>query len=129
MAVRYQYSIRIWESGEWQTRTAECRQKSANPLLRNQMVVDLKRKRLGEMRRPSLMYMCSGAGNGTRTRDPLLGKQGLQPWPLQDSRGNQKALTDDSRHATIALLDAAPMSIDSGSDDSGEVLATGSFCA
>ena len=52
VGVGYQYSIRIGESSEWQTRTAECRQKSANPLLRNQMVVDLKRKRLGEM--PSL---------------------------------------------------------------------------
>jgi hypothetical protein len=33
-----QYSIRIWESGEWQTRTAECRQRSANPLPGKQMV-------------------------------------------------------------------------------------------
>jgi hypothetical protein len=47
-----QYSIRIWESGEWQTRTAECRQRGANPLPGKQMVVGLKRKRLGEM--PSL---------------------------------------------------------------------------
>ena len=47
-----QYYIRIWESGEWQTRIAECRQRSANPLPGKQMVVALKRKRLGEM--PSL---------------------------------------------------------------------------
>ena len=46
------HSIRIWESGEWQTRTAECRQRSANPLPRKQMVAGLKRKRLGDM--PSL---------------------------------------------------------------------------
>ncbi len=36
--VGYQYSIRIWESDGWQTRTAECRQKSANPLPRKLMV-------------------------------------------------------------------------------------------
>ena len=70
-----------------------------------------------------------GAGNGTRTRDPLLGKQGLQSWPSQDSSGNQKALTDGSRHATIALLDAAPMSYDLGSEDSGEMLDLARFCA
>jgi hypothetical protein len=26
-----------------------------------------------------LLYMCSGAGNGTRTRDPLLGKDRVRP--------------------------------------------------
>ena len=31
-------------------------------------------KEAGRNAQPSLMYMCSGAGNGTRTRDPLLGK-------------------------------------------------------
>ena len=31
-AVGCQYSIRIWESGEWQTRTAECRQRVGDPL-------------------------------------------------------------------------------------------------
>jgi hypothetical protein len=52
LAVGCQCSIRIWESGEWQTRTAECRQRSANPLPRKQMVVALRRKRLGVL--PSL---------------------------------------------------------------------------
>jgi hypothetical protein len=31
-------------------------------------------RRAGQNAQPSLMYVCSGAGNGTRTRDPLLGK-------------------------------------------------------
>jgi len=42
-----QYSIRIWESGEWQTRIAECRQSSANPLPRKQMVTDLWHEKAG----------------------------------------------------------------------------------
>jgi len=86
-------------------------------------------KKAGRTAQPSLMYMCPGAGNGTRTRDPLLGKQGLQPWPSQDSRGNQKALTDGSWRATIALLDTAPMSYDVNSEDSGEMLDLARFCA
>ena len=73
--VGWQYSIRIWETGEWQTRTAECRQRSASPLPRKQMVAGLAAKEAGRNAQPSLMYMCSGAGNGTRTRDPLLGNQ------------------------------------------------------
>ncbi len=32
-------------------------------------------KEAGRNAQPSLMYMYSGAGNGTRTRDPLLGNQ------------------------------------------------------
>jgi hypothetical protein len=44
--------IHIWESGEWQTRTAESRQWGANPLPGKQMVAGLKRKRLGVL--PSL---------------------------------------------------------------------------
>jgi hypothetical protein len=43
-----QYYIPIWESGEWHTRTAECRQRSANPLPGKQMVGGLKRKRLAK---------------------------------------------------------------------------------
>ena len=35
----------------------------------------LETKEAGRNAQPSLMYMCSGAGNGTRTRDPLLGNQ------------------------------------------------------
>ena len=38
-------------------------------------------------------------------------------------------MTDDRRHATIALLDAVPMSYDLGSEDSGEMLALARFCA
>jgi hypothetical protein len=49
-----------------------------------------------------------GAGKGTRTPDPLLGKQVLHTWPLQDSRENQRTLTDGSQRATITLLDAVP---------------------
>jgi len=52
MAVGPKNPIRIWKSGEWQTRTAECWQRRANSLPRKQMAVGLKRKRLGEM--PSL---------------------------------------------------------------------------
>jgi len=37
-------------------------------------------KKAGRFAQPSLMYMCPGAGNGTRTRDPLLGK--IMPAPL-----------------------------------------------
>ncbi len=37
-------------------------------------------KKAGRNAQPSSMYMCSGAGNGTRTRDPLLGK--IVPAPL-----------------------------------------------
>ena len=36
--MRCQNLIRIWESGEWQTRTGECRQRSANPLPGKQRV-------------------------------------------------------------------------------------------
>jgi len=51
-----------------QTRTAECRQRSANPLPRKQMVTDLWREKAGRIARPSIVYMFVGAGNGTRTR-------------------------------------------------------------
>jgi len=46
----------------------------ANPLPRKQMVGGYAIEGAGQNARPSLVYMCSGAGNGTRTRDPLLGK-------------------------------------------------------
>ena len=47
-----QFSIRLRESSERQTSTAECRQSSASPLTRKQMVVGLKRKRLGVLPSP-----------------------------------------------------------------------------
>ena len=37
----------------------------------------LETKEAGRFAQPSLVYVCVGAGNGTRTRDPLLGKQML----------------------------------------------------
>ena len=37
----------------------------------------LETKEAGHFAQPSYMYMCSGAGKGTRTPDPLLGKQML----------------------------------------------------
>ena len=46
-----QYSIRIWKSGEWQTRTAECRQRSANPLPITQRVDTGRGSRIRRLRR------------------------------------------------------------------------------
>jgi len=76
--VGWQRFIRIWESGEWQTRTAECRQRSANPLPGKQMVVALATRKAGRNAQPSfsvcVVYVCIGAGDGIRTRDVLLGR-------------------------------------------------------
>jgi len=54
---------------------AECRQRSADPLPRKQMVGSFEAKKAGRLAQASLVYMRPGAGNGTRTHDPLLGKQ------------------------------------------------------
>ena len=81
MPVGCQYPISIWESGEWKTRTAECRQMSTTPLPRKQMVTKDGRPRGQEKPGSTPGFVSNvpcenaGAGNGTRTRDPLLGKQ------------------------------------------------------
>lgn len=45
------------------------------------------------------------------------------------SRPKREPGSLDRRHATITLLDTAPMSYDLGSEDSGEMLDLARFCA
>jgi hypothetical protein len=68
MPVGCQYSVRIWESGEWQTRTAECRRRSANPLPRTQMVIALSARKAEHFAQPSLVYVCWSGKRDSNSR-------------------------------------------------------------